>query len=357
MASTNFGRPRFAVSLHASTILVLALAISVSGETAARAADTIEVELLTEKGFPFDATRSWLDLFVGLGIKNIRINAAQIGDEVKVVTRGTEKSPTYHITGILAVDGSLHLSGGRFKLSDKRKIGDWLKSVAENGPMGEKKPKLAAFGLPEEKFTKLKGDLAQTVGFSTKGGRADEVVARIAAPLSHRLSIDSSAAKALAAGETVLDELSGVSCGSALAAAIRPAGLVLVPRQTGDEIELIITSSKGAKEIWPVGWASETAPAKLLPETIKAINVDIEEDTELTTMLKILADKVNAPMVFDHNNNARKGIDLASAKVSLPPERLTYSNVLRKVLYQANLKYEIRVDEADKPFLWISPLR
>jgi hypothetical protein len=352
MPRANLGRPRFAGS-----ILIAALAIAISSETTARAAGTIEVELLTEKGFPFDATRSWLDLFVGLGIKNIRINAAQIGDEVKVVTRGTDAAPTYHITGILAADGSLHLSGGRFKISDKRRIGDWLKDVAEFGPKGEKKPKLAALGLTEEKFAKLKSDLALKVGFSTKGARIDEVVARIAAPLSHRLTIDSSAAKALATGEKVLDDLSGISSGSALAAAVRPAGLVLIPRQTGDEIELVITSSKGAKDNWPIGWASETAPAKLLPETIKAINVDIEEDTELATMLAILADKVKASVLLDHNNMARKGIDLATAKVSLPPERLTFSIVLRKVLYQANLKYEIRVDEADKPFLWISPLR
>jgi hypothetical protein len=352
MACANFHALR-----KIGATLVAAFAILAATPAPARAASTIEVELLTEKGFPFDGTRAWLDLFVGLGIKNIRINAAQIGDEVKVVTRGTDASPTYHITGILAADGSLHLSGGRFKLSDKRKLGGWLKEVAEFGPKGEKKPKLAAFGLPEEKFAKLKGDLAQTVGFSTKGAHADEVVARIAAPLSHRLTIDASAAKALGGGETVLDELSGIASGSALAAAVRPAGLVLVTRQTGEEIELVITSSKGAKDNWPIGWASETAPAKLLPETIKAINVDIEEDTELATMLKILADKVKAPMLFDHNNVVRKGIDLASAKVALPPERLTYSNVLRKVLYQANLKYEIRVDEADKPFLWISPLR
>lgn len=326
------------------------------GASVAEAAGTVEVELLTEKGFPFESTRAWLDVFVGLGVRNIRINAAQIGDEAKVDTRGTDAAPVYHVTGILAVDGTLHVTGGRFKVSDKRRIGDWLKQLGEFGPAGEKKPKLAAFSLPEEQFGKLKRDLAQAVGFSTKGRRADEVVARIAAPLAHRVTVDGSAAKALAGGETVLDELSGVASGTALAAAVRPAGLILVPRQRGDEIELVVTSSAGAKDLWPIGWASETAPAKLLPAIIKPTNAEIE-DTPLADALAVVAKRLETPVLFDHNNLARKGIDLAEAKVSLPAERLTYSNVLKKLLYQANLKYELRVDEADKPILWISPLR
>lgn len=348
--------------LHARTVSIViatgvAMAVLFGGSRPASAAGTVEVELLTEKGFPFESTRDWLDVFVGLGVKNIRINAAQIGDEAKIDTRGTDAAPVYHVTGILAVDGTLHVTGGRFKVSDKRRIGDWLKQLAEFGPNGEKKPKLAAFGLPEEQFSKLKRDLGQTVGFSTKGRRTDEVVARIAAPLARRVTIDGSAAKALAGGETVLDELSGVASGTALAAAIRPAGLILVPRQRGDEIELAITASAGAKDLWPIGWATETAPAKVLPAIIKPTNAEIEDDTPLAGALAIVAKRLEVPVLFDHNNMARKGVDLAEAKVSLPAERLTYSNVLKKMLYQANLKYELRLDEADKPILWISPLR
>lgn len=347
-------RPSVVRQIAAPTLVAAALITACPSAT--DAAGTVEVELLTEKGFPFESTRAWLDVFVGLGIQNVRIRTAQIGDEAKVDTRGTDSSPVYHVTGILAADGTLHLSGGRFETTNKRQIGDWLKKLSEEGPGGENKPKLAAFGIEQEKFAKLKKDLAQSVGFSTKNARADEVIARITAPLSHRVTIDSSAAKALAGEEKVLDELSGVASGTALAAAIRPAGLIVVPRKSGDEIELVITSSKGAKDLWPVGWTSEAAPAKLLPGIIKPTNIEIE-DSSLTDTLGILAKRLGTPVVFDHNNMARKGIDVDGAKVTLPAERLTYSTALTKVLYQANLKYELRIDEADKPFLWISPLR
>lgn len=333
-------------------VLLSALALP----AAARAAGTVEVELLTEKGFPFESTRAWLDVFTSLGIENVRIRAAQFGDETKVDKRGREDAPVYHVTGILAADGSLHLSGGRFKVEHKRRLGEWLKELAEYGPGGEKKPKIAAFGLTEDQFGKLKKDLARPVGFSTKGARTGEVVARIAAPLSHRLTIDGSATKALGGDAVVLDELSDVSSGTALAAAVRPAGLIVVPRKRGGEVELVVTTSAGAKELWPVGWASETAPAKLAPAIIQAINVDIEEGTPLLDALPVVARRLGTPVLFDHNNMARRDIDPAKAKVTIPAERLIYASLLQKMLYQGRLKYELRVDEADKALLWISPL-
>ena len=36
---------------------------------------------------------------------------------------------------------------------------------------------------------------------------------------------------------------------------------------------------------------------------------------------------------------------------------MSYSQALRRVLSQAKLKYELRVDEADKPFLWITTIK
>lgn len=345
-----------AVTGVAAAAIVGAVALgSPAAAAPVQTAGTVEVELLTEKGFPFESTRAWLDLFIGLGIQNVRIRGARVGDETKIEKRGRDDAPIYHVTGILTADGTLHTPGGRFKLENKRRLGEWLKDLAEHGPLGEKKPKIVAFGLTEEQFGKLKEDLARKVGFSTKGLRIGEVVARIGAPLSHRLTIDGSATKALAGGETVLDELADVSSGTALAAAVRPAGLILVPRPRGDEVELVVTSSAGAKELWPIGWASDAAPAKLLPAVNTVKNVEIDE-TPLSDAVAIVAKRLEAPVLFDHNNIARREIDLDKVSVTLPAERTTYSIVLTKLLYQARLKYELRVDEADKPLLWVSPL-
>ena len=43
--------------------------------------------------------------------------------------------------------------------------------------------------------------------------------------------------------------------------------------------------------------------------------------------------------------------------VSFPQSRTTYSIALRKMLFKAGLKFEVRVDEAGKPFLWVTTLK
>ena len=43
--------------------------------------------------------------------------------------------------------------------------------------------------------------------------------------------------------------------------------------------------------------------------------------------------------------------------VSHPQHRTSYSIALRKMLFQAGLKFEVRVDEAGKPFLWVSSVK
>ena len=54
---------------------------------------------------------------------------------------------------------------------------------------------------------------------------------------------------------------------------------------------------------------------------------------------------------------AREQIDVTAVNVSFPKKRVQYLRVLDQVLFQAKLKSEARLDEAGKPFLWISPRR
>jgi hypothetical protein len=42
---------------------------------------------------------------------------------------------------------------------------------------------------------------------------------------------------------------------------------------------------------------------------------------------------------------------------AVPASRTTYSLLLGKVLFQARLKSEIRIDEADGPLLWITTIK
>jgi hypothetical protein len=62
-------------------------------------------------------------------------------------------------------------------------------------------------------------------------------------------------------------------------------------------------------------------------------------------------------VLFDHNALARHGIEPDKATVAHPQQRTTYSVALRKMLGKVGLKFEVRVDEAGKPFLWVSTIK
>ena len=49
-------------------------------------------------------------------------------------------------------------------------------------------------------------------------------------------------------------------------------------------------------------------------------------------------------------------VDL-KAKIGLPKANLSYARILDKLLTQVKCKAEMRLDEADKPFLWITTLK
>ena len=54
---------------------------------------------------------------------------------------------------------------------------------------------------------------------------------------------------------------------------------------------------------------------------------------------------------------ALHGVDPAKKQAAVPNKRLSYSQILSKVLMQARLKYEVRLDEDDKPFVWITTVK
>ena len=154
--------------------------------------------------------------------------------------------------------------------------------------------------------------------------------------------------------QPVADELSGLSSGTALAAILRPLGLVLVPRRGADgTITLAVTGFRNAEEAWPVGWPSETPAHQTVPKLMEFLKVDIQ-DQRLVDVLEILSSRLETKMLLDHNSLARHRVEPSQVLVSVPAGRSFYKRILDRVLIQNMLKSEVRVDEGGTPFFWIS---
>jgi hypothetical protein len=318
------------------------------------AAPRVDLEVATEPGFAATDARDWNDLLGQAGFSSIRIRGGTPSDAPTIETRGMADAPSYRVIGILTNGNELVLPKGKFRLADRGKIEAWLEKLRAGGEEAIH-VKTAAFGLLPRQLVELHGALAVPIDFSTAGQKPRDVARRIAEGLSLKFITDPAGQRALATDDPVADELQGLSSGTALAAVLRPLGLVLVPEKAQGNVRLRIGDSRAAREHWPVGWPRKGNPRETLPELFKFLNVEIAS-TPLTEALPAIGSRLKAPILIDHNSLAREGIE-QSTKVDLPKTNTFYDRVLDRILFSAGLKYELRVDEADKPFLWVTTLR
>jgi hypothetical protein len=139
-----------------------------------------------------------------------------------------------------------------------------------------------------------------------------------------------------------------------LAMILRPAGLVFAPeRQEGSATHYRIAPPATGHDTWPIGWAGDKPDRDLLPELFKFTYVEIEE-TPLGEATEPIRARLKIPFFWDHYALESQASDPTKTVVKLPSKKMHYGLILSKILAQAKLQKELRVDEAGKPFLWIT---
>lgn len=333
---------------------VLTLVALAAAPTFVRAAGRVELQVFVDERAPVTARHDWLRELSRTGIGNLRIRAKQPGDQLGIETRGTEGLPVYVVTGALMPGNELVVPGARFRLTEATRLARWLDDLAQQGPPAQREQK-TALGLAASQFERVHQELAQPVGFSTKDATRREVVDRISKRLQLPLRIEPGAAAALGT-DPVSAELEDLSCGTALAYALRAPGMCLVPRPAAAGVELAVVASQAGREIWPIGWEPEKPLPQLVPGLYEFLNVNVQ-NVSIATVLDAISQRAKLPVLIDQNALARHSLDPGKATANLPQSRTTYSLALRKILFQGGLKHEVRVDEAGKPFLWITSIK
>lgn len=344
--------PRNAGTITAVAAVWLA-AMTMAG--AAQAAEPrISFELLLEDPYAREAADQWHGLITAMPRCSARVRGGRDGDETGIRESGEGNLKSFRVTGIITKANRLALPGGTFSLRDRDKIKVWIDRLRSGGEEGLRAPQLA-FGLTPKQLTAIHDKLAHVVTIQTKGLTVADAARRIAADA--RIVLQSDPSARAGAAERVENELKGISAGSALSAALRPGGLVLVLEpQSGGDVALRIRTAAAAKEFWPVGWPLQQAPGKLAPEIFKELSVEITS-FPLAEALDAVADRLPIPFVFDHNSLAREGIDPAVVRVSHPAGKSYYKRIVDRMLSQARLTGTWRQDEAGQVFYWITTLR
>jgi hypothetical protein len=354
-------------------IFLLVVMIALLGQQAVRAAPPIELEIATERGVQITAPQEWLQLLADLGIENVRIRAARPGDVPAVENRGTAEHPRFRVSGVLTGRDELRLAGAAFSRNDRSRIKDYFARLAADGPEALTAPR-GMFGLTEREIKAVFADLAQPIDFATKGKLPTAVIERLRSTFKLKIVIDADAEQTLRDATKSDDELKGLSSGTAMAMLLRRDRLVLRPEKSrGQPVGLrveaggspaltktggppVATASKpDDKKLtrWPIGWESERAPGALAPSLFEYLNAEIDGYT-LEESLDAIAPRLKLPLYLDHAVLTASKIDPAKIQVRLERTRTIYIRVIDRVLAQAHLGSQLRVDEAGRPFLWVT---
>ncbi len=337
-------------------ILPLLLALLWASGPPIHAAGRVELELVTDARVPITAQQEWLQRLSQAGVSNLRIRAGGASDQVGIEVRGTDAAPIYAVKGLITSGGDVLLPGARFRASDAARLARWLDDLARFGP-SRQPPQKSAFGLSAEQFEEVHRGLSRPVAFSTKEMPRREVVEKITQGLPLPFRADPQILQAIKDDDLVAEELSGLSSGTALAHAVRPLGVCLVPCEAGEgRLECVLVKAKPNTEAWPIGWEPEEHRSKLVPGLFEFLNVNVQ-GVAVTQVLAAVGERLKVPVLMDYNALARHGIEPDKAMVNHPQRRTSYTLLLKRTLYQAGLKSEVRVDEAGKPFLWVTTVK
>jgi hypothetical protein len=333
----------------------------------ADAAAPIELELATERGVQITAPREWLQLLTAIGIDNVQIRAFRAGDKPLAENRGSDERPRYHVVGILTSRHQLQLPGATFSRGDRARLKDYFAQLTADGAESLTAPR-GRFGLTEKEMTAVLADLAQPIEFQTKGQPVPDVMERLQAKFKVRVALDGRTDRVLRNAEPCRDELEGLASGTGLAILLRSSRLALRPDKTrGKPLEYRV-ESLAAESIdketlgkadgndlasWPIGWEPQKTPGELAPSLFEYRNAEVSGFT-LEETLAAIGQRVKIPMYIDHAVLAEHQIDPAKIQVRLARTRTYYTRVIDRVLAQAKLGSQIRVDEAGTPFLWIT---
>lgn len=331
-----------------------AISIVLASTTFAAAAGRVELEATVEPGFNQGDLQRWNEVLGQAGFDSVRLGGLKNVEGPKIEPFAGIGGPSYKVHGLLAKGNQLIVPSGRFGLADRAAIATWVAKLRTSGPPlkpGEKPP---PFGLPAATLDGVRRDLARIADFTTQNRTPTEVINELANRLGYQVTADAAVADVLGRAEKVPGELKGLACGTVAAAVLRREGLSLVPTATKTGgVEYQVVRAAAGQDVWPVGWPPEKPIPELLPDLFTLRNVKIDNVTA-AQLLQVVADRLKLPMLFDEQAMVLKKLDPSKVQVTIPEGKLGYEAVLDRAMFQAGTKHEVRVDDAGRPFLWIT---
>ena len=322
-------------------VVYLLLLLGAQGASAA-----VDLNVVAGPRAPFNALQQWA---LKLGkLRSVRVRAGGTTARRPSIKRNGQ---SIEIVAIIDGRNQLIVPGAQFSMRQTDAIQKWIEQQKKGGkPKSQGKDR---FGLTKAELEETHDVLKAIVSVETKGKSARETVDAVARGVRLPVRYDGNLRGPLSAS-IMREEWKGFTAGTAIAAAIRPLELVMVPAMNQGQLELRITTDNAAPEGWPVGWKSELNSKELVPKYFDSLPIEVEK-TPVAELCTALETRLQTPMHFDWALMDLMKIDPTTKTTSYKSERASYMRILKTSLFRAGVKHEIRVDERGKPFFWLSP--
>jgi hypothetical protein len=323
----------------------------------------VRVELITDRrGAPLAAQR-WAKLFQNFKVP-LRIRRSVGGERTSVREKTSSRLRQVTVIGLLDRSGRILVPGKSFSPGNPNALGKWLEELkafgAKGNPTGQ-----PAFGLSEGQFNTLFEILAQPFQKDLKGQTLGEAIRSLGLPAHLKLDLarlGSDSRYRLPARTNG----PGLSRGTTLAALLATRGLAFQPRRTpaGDmELRILKTPAlkRGAKtppkgRAWPLGWPPRLSRIKTARPLFEIVPVELN-DAAFLDVIDAIVTKTEIPMLIDHHRLAQQNIDPNTLTVTIKPKKTSWFQLQKSATNPHHLTRDLRIDEAGKPFVLITPIR
>lgn len=330
----------------------LSLLLAVAFFSLASAEHRVTLEVITEKGISITALQAWSKLLQDKGADSVQVRGGHDGEKVEIEELGSGRTKSFKVKAILSTNETLHMPDG--KRFTKRNIGDlpaWFNRIKVGGEE-ELKRAPGKDGMTAPEREDLRSKLAKKIDFDTKGEPLADVLGRIRETTGLEFRASPSII-ARAQNLAAMDDVKGLSCGTAMAILLRPHSMVMVPkREVGGAVRLHVFPLGGQDDAWPIGHQPQENAGQTCPVLFQFIDVEIHRKP-LEEVLAAILPRLKTPLYRDHYKIEKDKLNL-NVDVRFPKDKTFYKKILDHVLYQAMLTLELKVDEAGTPFLWVT---
>ena len=256
------------------------------------------------------------------------------------------------VVGAIGPAGNLHVGSQGFRLSDRGSLEAFMKKLrAEGVPAPD--PSDPLWGLSQTQFNHLQTALRPPSNFDLRDKPLGEFLADLSTRTKLPIKLSDDAQRA---GRNVRlnTRIVNVSVGAALAYVLSLHDLSFEPRQSRDgTVSLMVLSARESKRSWPVGLPPDQMPGIIAPQLMNSVRYQTK-DTSFRDVIAMLVGELQMDILIDTQALAQKNIDPTKLRSTVEITPSTVQSAIRKTLAPLGLKHELRIDEADRPFLWVT---